>query len=104
PGKSVHFSILCYDVAGTASCPSAKFRTNRTARLSFFTATTPVRPRRAGTDKRGFMSTLIEVVKRQPPGRIIAMGFAIVILLGSGLLMLPCSVREGVDLRYIDAL
>ena len=50
------------------------------------------------------MSTLIEVVKRQPPGRIIAMGFAIVILLGSGLLMLPCSVREGVDLRYIDAL
>ena len=32
------------------------------------------------------------------------MGFAIVILLGSGLLMLPCSVKEGVDLRYIDAL
>ena len=50
------------------------------------------------------MSTLIEAVKRQPPGRIIAMGFAAVILLGSGLLMLPCCVREGVELRYIDAL
>ena len=50
------------------------------------------------------MSTLIERVKRQPPGRIIAMGFAAVILLGSGLLMLPCSVKDGVTLRYIDAL
>ena len=50
------------------------------------------------------MSTLIERVKRQPPGRIIAMGFAAVILLGSALLMLPCSVKDGVTLRYIDAL
>ncbi|WP_207728285.1 TrkH family potassium uptake protein [Gemmiger gallinarum] len=50
------------------------------------------------------MSTLIEAVKRQPPGRIIAMGFAAVILLGSALLMLPCSVKDGVTLRYIDAL
>lgn len=50
------------------------------------------------------MSTLIESVKRQPPGRIIAMGFAAVILLGSALLMLPCSVKDGVTLRYIDAL
>ena len=50
------------------------------------------------------MSTLTEAVKRQPPGRIIAMGFAAVILLGSALLMLPCSVKDGVTLRYIDAL
>lgn len=41
---------------------------------------------------------------KQSPARIIAFGFAAVILLGSGLLMLPCSVRPGVDLRYIDAL
>ena len=34
-------------------------------------------------------------IKGQPPGRIIAMGFAFVILTGSFLLMLPCSVREG---------
>ena len=30
-------------------------------------------------------------IKGQPPGRIIAMGFAFVILTGSFLLMLPCS-------------
>ncbi len=38
------------------------------------------------------------------PGRAIALGFAAVILLGSGLLMLPCCLREGIALRYIDAL
>ncbi|MBR6770027.1 MAG: H(+)-transporting ATPase [Lachnospiraceae bacterium] len=43
-------------------------------------------------------------IKRQPPVRIIAAGFAIVILLGSLLLILPCSVQEGVELNYIDAL
>ena len=43
-------------------------------------------------------------LKRQSPVRIIAMGFALVILLGSGLLMLPCSLRDGATLHYIDAL
>ncbi len=38
------------------------------------------------------------------PARVIALGFAVVILLGSFLLSLPCSVREGVEVRYIDAL
>ena len=38
------------------------------------------------------------------PARIIALGFAGVILLGSLLLMLPCSVKKDVDLAYIDAL
>lgn len=47
--------------------------------------------------------------KRRPkikitPARVIAAGFAAVILIGSGLLMLPVSVRDGVTLRYIDAL
>ncbi len=45
-----------------------------------------------------------DFLRRQPPGRIIALGFAAVILLGSGLLVLPCSVRPGQTLRYIDAL
>ncbi len=36
--------------------------------------------------------------------RVIALGFAAVILIGSVLLILPCSVREGVNVRYIDAL
>ncbi len=43
-------------------------------------------------------------LKKQPPGRIIALGFAVVILIGSGLLMLPCSIKEGQTIRYIDAL
>ncbi len=41
---------------------------------------------------------------KQSPARIIAFGFAAVILIGSGLLMLPCSIREGQTVRYIDAL
>lgn len=47
---------------------------------------------------------MVAIFRRQSPARIIAMGFALMILLGSVLLLLPCSVREGVDLRYIDAL
>lgn len=43
-------------------------------------------------------------IKRQSPGRIIALGFAMVILVGSLLLMLPCSIQDGVTVRYVDAL
>ncbi len=45
-----------------------------------------------------------KIKKWLSPARIIALGFAAVIFIGAGLLMLPCSVREGVDVRYIDAL
>ena len=45
-----------------------------------------------------------KLLKRMSPARIIALGFAATIFIGSGLLMLPCSVRNGVDLKYIDAL
>ncbi len=47
---------------------------------------------------------MLQFMKRLSPARIIALGFAAVILLGSLLLMLPCSVRDGVSVRYIDAL
>lgn len=47
---------------------------------------------------------LLNFLKRQSPGRLIALGFAAVILLGSLLLMLPCSIQDGVTVRYIDAL
>ena len=47
---------------------------------------------------------MLKRLLRFAPGRIIAMGFATVILIGSLLLMLPCSIRDGVELRYIDAL
>ena len=43
-------------------------------------------------------------INRQSPGRIIALGFAMVILVGSLLLMLPCSIQDGVTVRYVDAL
>ncbi len=46
----------------------------------------------------------MKLLKRLSPARIIALGFATVILIGSALLMLPCSIKEGVELRYIDAL
>ncbi len=38
------------------------------------------------------------------PARVIALGFAVVIFVGSVLLILPCSIKDGVDIRYIDAL
>ena len=47
---------------------------------------------------------MFQLIKKQPPVRIIALGFAAVILLGSALLMLPCSIQDGVTVRYIDAL
>ena len=47
---------------------------------------------------------MTKIIKHLTPPRIIALGFALAILLGSLLLMLPCSVRPGVDLQYIDAL
>lgn len=47
---------------------------------------------------------MIRFLKKQPPGRLIALGFAAVILIGSALLMLPISIRPGVEVVYIDAL
>ena len=42
--------------------------------------------------------------KKQPAGRLIALSFIAVILLGSVLLILPCSVNDGVEISYIDSL
>ncbi len=47
---------------------------------------------------------MLRFFKKQSPARIIAMGFALVIFIGSILLMLPCSIKDGVQVRYIDAL
>lgn len=47
---------------------------------------------------------IIKFIRKLTPARIIAIGFALAILLGSLLLSMPCSVREGINLRYIDAL
>ncbi len=42
--------------------------------------------------------------KKLSSARIIALGFLAVILIGSVLLSLPCSIKDGVTVRYIDAL
>ncbi len=47
---------------------------------------------------------MMRLLRKQSPARIIALGFAAVILLGSVLLILPCSVKDGVEVRYIDSL
>ncbi|MBR6552329.1 MAG: H(+)-transporting ATPase, partial [Clostridia bacterium] len=48
--------------------------------------------------------TMVRFFRKQSPARIIAFGFITVIFLGSLLLMLPCSVQDGVELNYIDSL
>ena len=47
---------------------------------------------------------MIQFLKKQPPGRLIALGCAAVILLGSLLLLLPVSVRPDAEVTFIDAL
>ena len=42
--------------------------------------------------------------KKQPPGRLIATGFAMLILFGAVLLLLPLSVRGDAEVHFIDAL
>lgn len=43
-------------------------------------------------------------LQKQPPARIIALGFALVILLGAAMLKLPVSIREGMAVTWVDAL
>lgn len=43
-------------------------------------------------------------VKKQSPGRLIASGFAGIILLGAILLILPVSVRDGAEVSFLNAL
>ena len=54
------------------------------------------------------MNMILAVVKKMSkhssPPRLLATGFAMVILIGSVLLMLPISVRDGVHVSFIDAL
>lgn len=46
----------------------------------------------------------MEFLRKQSPGRLITLGFALMILLGTALLLLPCSVKDGVRVTFIDAL
>ena len=46
----------------------------------------------------------INFLKKQPPGRLIAMGFAFVILTGAVVLVLPVSVWPDAEVSFVDAL
>ena len=50
------------------------------------------------------MEPCISIFKRTAPGRLITLGFATVILLGTFLLLLPISVNPGMKVGVIDAL
>ena len=50
------------------------------------------------------MKSIVHFLKRQAPERLIAVGFALVILMGTLLLLAPFSVRDGVRVSVIDAL
>lgn len=47
---------------------------------------------------------MIHYLKRQTPGRLITLGFAALILLGTVLLLLPISIRPGAEVSVVDAL
>ena len=44
------------------------------------------------------------LINKIKPGRIIVLGFLLVILLGTMLLMLPISINDGASVSLIDAL
>ena len=49
-------------------------------------------------------NVIARFLKNQPPARIIAVGFALLILLGAALLMLPFAVHPGAHVGPLDAL
>lgn len=50
------------------------------------------------------MKRILQFFKKQPPARLLSLGFAAVILAGTALLLLPVSRGAGVDVALIDAL
>lgn len=50
------------------------------------------------------MNNIFQFIKKQPPARLITLGFALVILFGAFLLSLPISVKPGKEVGFIDAL
>ena len=50
------------------------------------------------------MKRIIEFFRNQPPGRLITLGFFLVIMVGALLLLTPLARRPGVDVRFVDAL
>lgn len=55
-------------------------------------------------DRSNDTMNIQEFIKKQPPGRLITMGFALVILIGTLLLLLPFSIKSGVTVTPLNAL
>ena len=53
---------------------------------------------------KNIISKIIMFLKKQPPGRLIALGFALVILFGTCLLLMPFSVRNDAEVSFVNAL
>ena len=54
--------------------------------------------------KEEAMKRIFDLLKKQSPSRIIALGFSVVILTGAILLMMPFSLKKGVHLSFLNAL
>ena len=50
------------------------------------------------------MKRIVEFFRNQPPGRLITLGFFLVIMTGTCLLLLPVSIRPGAEVTFVDAL
>ena len=50
------------------------------------------------------MKRFKQIFNHQPPARLIALGFASTILLGTLLLLMPFSIRSGITVQPVDAL
>lgn len=50
------------------------------------------------------MNSIMKHLKNQPPSRLIALGFLVVILVGALLLLLPCSIKDGAEVSIVNAL
>ena len=53
---------------------------------------------------KNIINKIIMFLKKQPPGRLIALGFALVILFGTCLLLMPFSVRDDAEVSFVNAL
>ena len=53
-------------------------------------------------DRSNDTMNIQEFIKKQPPGRLITMGFALVILIGTLLLLLPFSIKSGVTVTPLN--
>lgn len=50
------------------------------------------------------VNRLAAFFRKQPSSRVIALSFFVLIMVGSGLLCIPNCLKEGVSIRYVDAL